>query len=78
VSRPTGWTVRGSNPGRGEIFPIQSVSGAHPHSCTIGNGSIPGGVKRPGRDVGHPPLAPRLKEDYSYTSSLPLGFRRLF
>jgi hypothetical protein len=45
----TGWTVRGSNPGGGEIFP-----GAHPASYTIGTGSFPG-LKRPGRRDNHPP-----------------------
>jgi hypothetical protein len=41
-------------------------------------GSFPG-VKRPGRGVDHPPhLTPRLKEEYSYTSTPPLGFRDLF
>jgi len=35
-------------------------------------------VKRPGRAVDHPPpLAPRLKKAYSYTSTPPLGLRRL-
>jgi hypothetical protein len=34
----------------------------------MGTGSFPG-VKRPGRGVDHlPHLAPRLKEEYSYTS----------
>ena len=37
------------------------------------------GVMRPGRGVGHPlRLAPRLKKEYSYTSTPPLGFRGLF
>ena len=34
--------------------PIQTGSGAHPTSYTMGNGSVPG-VKRPGRGVDHPP-----------------------
>ena len=43
--------------------PVQNGSGAHPDSCTMTSGSFPG-VKRPGRDVDHPPhLAPRLKEE---------------
>jgi hypothetical protein len=41
-----GWTVRGPNPGGGEIF--------HPASYTMGTGSFPG-VKRPGRGADHPP-----------------------
>jgi hypothetical protein len=44
----TDWTVRGSNSGGGEIFRT------HPASYTMGTGSFPA-VKRPGRDVYHPP-----------------------
>jgi hypothetical protein len=61
----TGWTVRGSNPGGGVIFPVPVQTGpiAHPASYKMGTGSIPG-VKRPGRDVDHPPhLEPRLKKE---------------
>ena len=37
------------------------------------------GVKRPGRGVDHPPhLASRLRKEYSYTSTPPLGLRGLF
>ena len=44
----------------------------------MGTGSLPG-VKRPGRGVDHPlHLAPRLKKEFSYTSTPPLGFRGLF
>ena len=39
-SLSTGWTVRGSNPGGGEIF--RACPGAHPASCTMGTGSFPG------------------------------------
>jgi hypothetical protein len=50
-----GWTVRGSNPGGGEIFRTRSVlHGAHPASYTMGTGSFPR-VKRPGRGADHPP-----------------------
>jgi hypothetical protein len=36
------------------------------------------GVQRPGRGVNHPPyLAPRLKKEYSYTSTPPLGLHGL-
>jgi hypothetical protein len=39
----TGWTVRGSNLGVGEIYaPVQTGPGAHPVSCTMGTGSFPG------------------------------------
>jgi membrane associated rhomboid family serine protease len=44
----------------------------------MGTGSFPG-VKRPGRGVDyHLLLAPRLKKEYSYTSTPPLGLRGLF
>ena len=43
--------------------PVQTGSETHPASYTMGTGSFPG-VKRPGRDVDHPPhLAPRLKKE---------------
>jgi hypothetical protein len=57
----TGWTVRGSNPGWGEVL-------AYPASCTMDAGSFPG-VKRPGRGADHTPLlAPRSRK----SSSIPL------
>jgi hypothetical protein len=43
--------------------PVQTGSGAHSASYTMGTESLPG-VKRPGRGVDHPPLlAPRLKKE---------------
>jgi len=61
---PTGWTVRGSNPGKDEIihnFPDRP--GALPGSYTMGTESFLG-VKRPGRGFDHiPHLAPRLKKE---------------
>jgi len=68
-----------SNAGGGEILrTVQTEPGAHPASYTI----VPGlsrGVKRPGRGVDHTPhLASRLKKEYSYTSTPPLGLRGLF
>ena len=57
--------------------PVENGSEAHPTSYTMGTGSLPG-VKRPGRGVDHPPhIAPRLKKEYGYTSTPPLGFRGL-
>ena len=54
--------------------PVQTGPGAHPISYTMGTESL-SGVKRPGRGVDHPPhLAPRLKKEYSYTSTPLLGF----
>ena len=58
--------------------PIQTGPGAHPASYALGTGSFTG-VKRPRSGVDHPPhLAPRLKEEYSYTSTPPLGLHGLF
>jgi hypothetical protein len=34
--------------------PVRTGPGAHPASCTMGTGSFPG-VRRPGREVYHPP-----------------------
>ena len=66
------WTVQESNPGRGEIF--RTNSGAHPSSCNVGIGSIPG-VKRPGRGVDHPtssnPEVVERVELYLYSPSGP-------
>jgi hypothetical protein len=43
--------------------PVQTETGAHPASYTMGTGSFQG-VKRPGRGVDHPPhLAPKLKKE---------------
>ena len=36
----------------------QTDPGVHPTSYTMGTGSFPGGVKRPGRGVDHPPSVP--------------------
>jgi hypothetical protein len=52
----TGWTIRGSNPGGGEIFRSRPDRPWDPPSLLY-NGyrvSFPG-VKRPGRGVDHPP-----------------------
>jgi len=65
------WGVRFSSP-------VQTASGAHPASYTVGTGSFQG-VKRPGRGFDHPPpLAPKLKKEKSYTSIESLGLRGLF
>jgi hypothetical protein len=38
------------------ILCVQTGSGAHPDSCTMGpGGPFPGGKARPGRDVDHSP-----------------------
>jgi hypothetical protein len=57
-------------------FPHKSKTGLGP-TCTLGTGSFPG-VKRPWRDVDHPPhIAPRLKKELSYTFPPPLGVHGL-
>jgi hypothetical protein len=44
----------------------------------MGTGFFPA-VKRPGHGVDNPPhLAPKLKKEYSYTSTPPLGLHGLF
>ena len=74
-----GWTVRGSNPGGGEIFRTrQTTLAAHPTSNTMRTESFPG-VKRPGRGVDNPPhLAPRFNKEDSNTCIPHLGLRGLF
>ena len=45
---PTGWTVRGSNPGAARLSaPVQTGPESHPASCTMGTG----GKVLPGRDA---------------------------
>ena len=57
---------------------VQTGSGAHQASHTMGTGLF-SGVKRPGRGVDHPPqLAPRLKKELNYTSTPPLDIHGLF
>jgi len=49
----TVWTVRGSNPGVGEIFLIvQTGPETHPVSCKMRTEPLPG-VKRPRRGADH-------------------------
>jgi hypothetical protein len=65
----TDWTTgrsRFDHRQRREIFSsilcVQTGSGAHPASCTVGTGgSFPGGKARPGRDADHSP--PSSAED---------------
>ena len=58
--------------------PVQTGPGAPPDSYAMCTGSYPG-VKRPGRGLDHPPhLGPRLRKEWSYTSSPPFGLRGLF
>ena len=66
----TGWTVRESNPGGGEIFNTRPDLPWGPPSLlysVTGSFSV---VKRPGPCVDRPPhIAPRLKKEQSYTST---------
>ena len=54
--------------------PVQTGPGAHPASCTMGNGSFTG-IKRPERSVDHPtPSSAQIKERvelYLYSPSGP-------
>jgi hypothetical protein len=61
----TRWTVRGSNPGEGQIFCTCSDRPSGPHSLlyNVFRVSFPG-VKRLGRGVDHPRhVVPRLKKE---------------
>jgi hypothetical protein len=58
--------------------PVQTGPGAHPASYTMGNESFPM-VNWPGHGIDHRfHLAPRLKKEYSYASTPPLGPSGLF
>jgi len=63
----------GSYPGGSDVFRIaQNGQWTHTASCTMATGLFLR-AKRSGRDVDlPPPLAPRLKKEYSYTFTLPL------
>jgi hypothetical protein len=57
--------------------PVKTDPGVLPASYTMGTGPFPG-VKRPGRGVDHHSnLVPRLKKEYSYTSTPRLELRGL-
>jgi hypothetical protein len=64
---------RGSIPSRGESLCVQTGSGAHPPSCTMGTRSpFPGAKARPERDADHSlHLGPRSRMNRSYISSPP-------
>ena len=67
VATHNGLDCSGFDPRRGKDFvfslPVQTGPGAHPATYTMGNGYLFPGLKRPGRDVDHPPLhlVPRLR-----------------
>jgi hypothetical protein len=65
----TGWTTGGRSPTGAEDFSsslcVQTGSGAHPASCTVGTGGpFPGGKTRPGREADHsPPSSAEVKNE---------------
>jgi len=75
----TSWTVRGSNPGVGEIFRTRPDRSCGPPSLLHNGYCIFPVVNRPKRGSDHTPhLAPRLKKEQSYTSTPRLGLLGLF
>ena len=61
------WTTWGSNPDGGEIF--RAHPGGHPALCAVSTDSLVG-LKLPERGSYHVPhLSPRLKKEWSYTST---------
>jgi hypothetical protein len=59
--------------------PIQTHPGVHPASYTVGTGSLSQGLSSQGVTLTtHPHLMPRLKKEYSCTSTPPLGLHGLF
>jgi hypothetical protein len=65
----TDWTTGVRSQTEAEDFSsslcVQTDSGAHPASCTIGTGGpFPGGKARPGRDADHlPPSSAEVKNE---------------
>ena len=54
--------------------PAQTGPGVHPASCTMGTGSFPGVKSGWGVTLTpHPLLVPLVMEEYSYTSTPPMG-----
>ena len=55
--------------------PVQTGPGAHLAFFKMGTGSFAGGKVRPGRAADHsPPSSAAVMEEYSYTSTHPLGY----
>jgi hypothetical protein len=73
-------SLRGSNPGWGEIFRTRPDRPGGPRSLLHNGYRVPSPtVKRQGCGTDQPPhLVPRLKKEYSYISTPPLGLRGLF
>jgi len=74
------WTVRRSISGKDEIFRTRLVRPFGPPSLLYNAHRFSFlGIKRPGRGINHPPyLAPRLKKEYNYTATSPLGHYDMF
>jgi hypothetical protein len=53
--------------------PVQTGPGTHPASCTMGTGSFQGAKRRGVALTTHLHLAPRLRKEWSYTSTPPLS-----
>ena len=71
----TGWTVRGSNPGGGEIFrTCPDWPWGPPSLLYNGYRLFQGGKERPGRDADpSPPPSAVVKKEQSYISIPPMG-----
>ena len=71
----TGWKVRGSNPGGGEIFrTCPDRSWGPPSLLCNGYRVFPGGKERSGCDADLlPPSSAVVKKKWSYTSTPPMG-----
>ena len=75
----TRWMVQGLNPGGGEVFRTRPEGPASHSDCYKWVPGLFPEVKRPGRGVDRPPhLAPRLKKEWSYKSTPPVGLHDLF
>jgi hypothetical protein len=73
------WTVRGPNPGKGEIFHTRPYRPWGPPSLLYNGFRVFPWLKRSGRGVDHPPhLVPKLKKEQGYTCTPPLALRGLF
>jgi hypothetical protein len=74
------WAIEVRSPAQEKDFSsnlcVQTGSGAHPASCTMGTGfPFPGGKARPGCDADHSRhLVQRSRMSRSYTSSPPSAF----
>jgi len=54
--------------------PVQTIPMAHPASCTVGTGSLPGVKSGWGVTLTpHPLLVPLVMKEWSYTSTTPMG-----